>query len=158
MKKWILNLKFVKDAFNNSLEEQKKEWVIEAFKNARDDVKEEMIDTTDKKAEEKALKIVNDMLSPTDLTRIVTLDKGHGIVYIGGERATEGQMQNLKSEAEFLKNSEIWQLLHETPKELAQRAMFIQSESLDDLKKGKSILYTLSTQKNIVDVFASYGK
>lgn len=158
MKNWILNLSFVQDAFKHSLSEAKKEWVVEAFKNARKDVEEMMVDRTDEKSDEKALKMVNDLLSPVDLTKIVTLDKGRGIVYIGGKRVEEGQMNNLKSEAEFLMNSELWQLMQETPKELAQRAMFVDSENLDGLKKGRSILYALSTQKNILEVLRSYGK
>lgn len=99
---------------------------------------------------------LNDLLSPVDLHKIVTLDKTNGIVFIGGKRITEGQMKNLKSEAEFLLNSELWTLIYETPKELAQRAMFVNGESLDDMKKGKSILYTLSTQLNILNVLKSY--
>lgn len=103
-------------------------------------------------------KALNDLLSPVDLTAIVSFDKTNGIVYVGGEKATDGQLKNLKSEAEFLLSSELWKLLYETPKELAQRAMFVNGESLDDMKKGKSILYTLSTQKNILEVLKSYSK
>lgn len=106
--------------------------------------------------EEKARQLLNDLLSNTDLNKVVTLDKARGIVYIGGQKVTPERLMNLKSEAQFLVESELWHLIYETPKELAQRAMFVNSESLDDMKKGKSILYTLSTQKNIVDTFLSY--
>lgn len=112
--------------------------------------------TQDEIIHERAVKLademVNNLLSNTDLNKIVTLDKTKGIVYIGGVKATQGRLTNLKAEAEFLLQSDIWGLLHETPKELAQRTMFINSESLDDMKKGKSILYTLSTQQNILEV------
>lgn len=110
----------------------------------------------DEVAEEKAREMLNALLSPVDLTKIVSLDKARGIVYIGGVRADKGRLTNLKAEAEFLMQSELWKLLSETPRQLAQRQMFVDSESLDDMKKGKSILYTLSAQQNIVDTFMSF--
>lgn len=106
--------------------------------------------------DELADKKLNAMLSSVDFSKIVTLDKRHGIIYIGGQKASEGQLLNLKSEAEYLEHSSIWGMLYENPKELAQRAMFVDSENLDGLKKGRSILYTLSTQKNILDIFKGY--
>lgn len=103
------------------------------------------------RAESQSFDILNSLLSNVDLNRIVSLDKARGIVYIGGKQADRGRLTNLKAEAEFLMQSDLWKLLQETPRELAQRAMFVDSESIDDLKKGKSILYTLSTQQKIVD-------
>lgn len=103
--------------------------------------------------DEEVNKKINALLSVVDYNSIVSLDKRTGMVYIGGKRVDEGRLLNLKSEAEFILNSDIWKLVYETPKELAQRQMFVSSESLDDMKKGKSILYTLSTQKNILDTF-----
>ncbi len=91
-----------------------------------------------------------------DPRKIVTIDKPRGIVYIGGTRVDNARLSNLKAEAEFFLASDLWALIYETPKELAQRAMFISGESLVDMQKGKSMLYTLSTQKNILDTFKSY--
>ena len=115
-----------------------------------------MTKTNQQQIEDKARELLNELLSNVDLNKIVALDKARGIVYIGGQKVTPERLMNLKSEAQFLMQSELWHLIYETPKELAQRAMFVNSESLDDMKKGKSILYTLSTQKNIVDTFLSY--
>lgn len=98
---------------------------------------------------------ITTLLSNVDLTKIVSKDP-RGLILIGGIHADNVRLTNLKAETEFLLQSELWTLLYETPKELAQRAMFINSESLDDMKKGKSILYTLSTQKNILNLFKDY--
>lgn len=106
--------------------------------------------------EEKARELLNDLLSNSDINKIVTLDKVRGKVYVGGQPLTPERLANLKAEAEFLIQSDLWQLIYNTPKELAQRAMFVNGESLDDMKKGKSILYTLSTQQNIIDTFLSF--
>ena len=109
-----------------------------------------------KKIDERAEKKLNDLLSTVDMKSIVSLDKTHGIVYIGGERADEARLSNLKAEAEFFVQSELWHLIQETPKELAQRQMFVNSESLDDLRKGKSMLYLLSQQQNVINLFKGY--
>lgn len=151
MKNWILKTFFVKD-----LEEAKRQGSLDAFHKAVEDLKETNVYETDVMATEMAEKKLNDLLSPVDLRKIVTLDKTRGIVFIGGEKADDGRLSNLKSEAEFLLKSDIWGLLCETPKELASRAMFVNGETLADLQKGKSILYMLSTQKNILETLKGY--
>lgn len=123
---------------------------IEGLKLKEFEVREEII-------ERRAQKLLAEMLTSVDLTKIVSLDKQRGFVYIGGERVGEGRLGNLKSETEFLLNSDLWSLLYETPKELAQRAMFVEGENAEkQLAKGRTILYTLQTQKNILDVFAGF--
>lgn len=92
------------------------------------------------------------MLGNVDFNKVISTDKAKGFIYIGGEKVDQSRLNNLKAEADFVMQSDIWTLLHETPKELAQRSMFIHSESLDDLKKGKSILFTLSQQQNIINI------
>lgn len=155
MKNWIFN-KFFKKEIDTLKAEAKRQGSIDAFEKAVEDLKETNVYETDKLATEIAEKKLNDLLSPVDLRKIVTLDKQRGIVFIGGEKAEDGRLSNLKSEAEFLLNSDIWALLSETPKELASRAMFVSGETLADLQKGKSILYMLSTQKNIIETLKGY--
>lgn len=148
IKRFILNLGFVKAAL--------KEAEIKAFPAAQKDILDTMADDIEKRAEELATQKLNDLLAPVDLNKIVTLDKQRGLVYIGGVKVEEGKLSNLKAEADFFMQSELWQLIYETPKELAQRAMFVSGDGIDEMKKGRSILYSLSTQKNIVETFRSY--
>jgi len=103
--------------------------------------------------EQKVREKLLELLTTIDEKLIVKLDERSGAIYIGGERADEARLSNLKAEAQFFLQSDLWKLIHETPKELAQRAMFVSSETLADIQKGKSILYTLSTQKKIVETF-----
>lgn len=152
MKNWILNLRFVKKA----LAEAEKQGGIKAFPLAQKDILETMADDLNEKAEELAKQKLNDLLVSVDLHKIVTLNKTAGLIYIGGEKAEDGRLANLRSQAEFILNSEIWQLLKETPKSLAERSMFISGESIEDLRKGRSILYTLSSQQNILDILKNY--
>lgn len=123
---------------------------IEMLKVQESDAKQEIVDL-------RAIEMLNDLLSNVDMKKVVTLDKQHGIVFIGGERASEGRLGNLRSEAEFLLNSDLWSIISETPKELAQRAMFTEGENVEkQLAKGRTILYTLSTQRNILDIFRGF--
>lgn len=144
-KNWVLSWSFVRQQIYSRI-----------FKAAQDDMMETFVGDVDKEAEIKAKKLLNDLLSPVDLTSIVRVDKTHGILYIGEERATDLQLTNLKAEAEALQEYGLWKLLYETPKSLAEREMFVSGDNLDAMKKGRSILYTLSTQKNILDVLLSY--
>lgn len=149
---WILKQNFV----THHYAQYERAASIDAFKKAREDLEETNVYDVDTKAEALAKQKLNDLLSPVDLTKIVSLDKNKGIIFIGGEKIEDGRLANLKSEAEFLLQSDIWKLLCESPKELAQRAMFVAGETLSDLQKGKSILYTLSTQQNILQLFKGY--
>lgn len=101
-------------------------------------------------------KRMDEMLTIVDARKVVTLDTKAGAIYIGGERAEEGRLVNLKQEAEALERFDLWGIIHETPKQLAQHSMFVAGDSIDSLKKGRSMLYTLDTQRKILDIFKSY--
>lgn len=156
MKNWILNT-FFKKEMDSMFEKAKFEGSKDAFKKAREDLEETNVYDTDEKAKVLAKKMLNDLLSVVDESQIMT-KANTGIVFIGGAKVDDVTLSNLKAEAEFLTNSQIWKLMNETPKELAQRSMFVNGESLADLQKGKSMLYTLSTQNNILELCMKYGK
>lgn len=145
IKNWLFSRRFIR-----------REMYSRVFKQAQDDILETFQGDVDKEAETKAKVIINDLLAPVDLNHIVTLDKRNGLVYIGGKKATDLQLQNLKAESEFLLKSELWRILCETPKELAEREMFVSGINVESMQKGRSILYMLSTQRNILKIFSEY--
>lgn len=100
-------------------------------------------------------KALEDMLSPIDTNLIATFSEAQKRIYVGGKEVDPGRLQNLKSEAEFLLNTDLWHVIQETPKALAEKAMFVSGDDIAFMQKGRSMLYTLSTQKRIVDLFAS---
>lgn len=157
MKNWIIKTFFQKE-LDQVLAVAARQGSIDAFEKARDDVEQMMLDRTDEKAEELTKKRLLEMLSTVDYSKVVYYDKLKGIITINGERVDDGRLSNLHAEAEFMLQSDLWALIHETPKQLAQDAMFVQGESMADLQKGKSILYTLASQKKIVDLFKQYQK
>lgn len=156
IKQWILNRQFVIDSFNVQIDKARQEERITAFTAANRDILDTMEDDLDTKAQELANTKLANLLSAVDMTKIVTIDKQHGFVYLGGVKMEESALANFSQEAEIISSSALWQLLIETPKELAQRAMFVDGDNIDSMKKGRAILYCLSSQKNIIELFRNY--
>ena len=139
------------------LEAARRQGEIDAFAAAQKDVLETMADDLDDRANILAEKKLHDLLVPVDMQSIVTLDKLKGIVYIGGEKADASMLANLKAEADFFAQSNLWKVMYETPKRLAEKAMFVDDGELENqLLKGRAILYMLDAQKNIIETFRSY--
>ena len=156
LKRWILNRKFIQDyARNYDYPDRDRAIYIKAFEGAEKSLKETLNLDIEKKAKELADKMINDMLSFVDENKIISVNT-HGMVYIGGEQADKAYLMNLKSEAEMIESTNMWTILYESPKKLAQEAMFVKGETLADMAKGKSMLYLLATQKKILDTIKSY--
>jgi hypothetical protein len=86
-----------------------------AFKDARADLEETNQENIEAKAQEIAEKRLLSLLTSVDLSKVVTINKLQGLLFVGGIKAEPGQLANLKAEAEFLSKSELWQLLQHTP-------------------------------------------
>ncbi len=156
IKQWVWNWTWVQFEVKEAIKREEINYATRLFKNAVDDVQAGFEGDVKVEAKVMAEKMLVDLLSPIDPKHIVSIDKRGGLIYFGTDKADPAQLKNLQAEAAFLLESQIWRLIHETPKELAQKAMFVEGDSLDTLKKGRSMLYTLQTQKNIVDIFAGY--
>ena len=104
-----------------------------------------------KDIEELAQQKLESLLSVIDTKKIISVDKA-GIVYIGGVQQDKVVLQNLKQEAEMLLVSQLWQILYNTPKALAEKAMFVEGKTMEDLNKGRSMLFTLDTQRKILEI------
>lgn len=130
---------------------------VKIFAAAQKDMLETMNDDIEKKAEELSKVKLSQLLSVVDERLIVSFSKDARAIYIGGERVEDSRLANLRAEAEAITAMDIWKLIFETPKELAHRAMFMAGESVDEMKKGRAVLYTLDTQKRILDTFKSYS-
>ncbi len=96
-----------------------------------------------------------ELLSPIDPRKVITFDDKSKQIFIGGVAAEPAQLKNLKSEADALVEFGLFDLLYHTPKALAEKALFKEGDSLTQLQKGRTMLYTLDTQKKIVDTLRS---
>ena len=151
LKTKIAHLPFLAEAFNEAY----KKGGIDSFPLAQKDILETMRDDLDKQANEIADKKLEVLLSLVDEKQVLSITKT-GVVYIGNEKADDGRLANLKAEADFIGASDIWKILNQSIRELAQRAMFVAGDSIDDMKKGRSMLYLLDTQNRIVTTLQSY--
>ncbi len=166
LKGWVLSWQFVQDYFNEiygeriavQINKERSHIMTAALK----DVKATMVDDTEERSKELAAKMIDDLLVSCDLRYVVTFEITNphtkaGIVKIGGTRVNEGQLANLKAEATALKSMAIWNLLIETPNNLAQNALFKDDgDNKVTHTKGRSMLYLLSTQKKIIETLSSY--
>ena len=155
LKAWIVKT-FFQSYLDAVLAEAARQGSMDAFEKAHADLMETRKDDIEERAKELVEERIAALLSPVDPKHIATYNEKTKQYYIGGELADDALLANLKQEADFLKETNLWKVLHETPKELAQKAMFVAGDSLDDMKKGRSMLYTLDTQKKIVDMFSGY--
>lgn len=151
MKDWFLHSKLFHWAYRQG--------GIDSFYLAQKDILDSMQDDLDKQASILAKEKLEALLVGINTDLIVKLDTRNGVVFIGKERPDDARLATLKSEAEFFEQSELWKILHETPKALAHKAMFNDDGTLENqLIKGRAILYTLDTQKRVIDVFKSFSK
>lgn len=176
LQRWILGWRFVKNELDGrvsdtywklypTIMENEKYLKFQLDKERADimiaaqkDLRLTMIDDTEARAKEIANEKLAAMLSIFDPKHIVTFSERTRQVYIGGEIADAARLGNLKAEAQMITDTNLWQILHETPKKLAQKALF---EDDGDSKvvhtKGRAMLYLLSTQENIMSVFLNYN-
>lgn len=132
----------------------------DSFIHARQDVLDTFIGDVEARAGELAKDKLNALLSAIDERKVISFNSREKSVYIGGERVSDPKiLTNLKAEADALVNFDLWQVLSETPKKLAQKALFEDDGKSEILHaKGRSMLYLLDTQKNIIATLRSYGK
>ena len=124
----------------------------EAFKLAHQDFMSTMDEEIDRRAEILSEKKLANLLSVVDWSQVLSKDSRTGVYYLATEPIDNASLANLKSEANLIADTELWKILIETPKALAHKAMFIAGESIDDMKKGRAILHTLSSQETVIDL------
>lgn len=110
---------------------------------------------TESKIEEKAKELLAGLLSIVDESKILKI-RTNGMVEVGGVSLPPEKLANLKSEAEFFNESELWNLIHDKVQEEAQRIMFVSGKNLEEMQTGRSMLYLLDMQKRFIAIFRSY--
>ena len=80
-----------------------------------------------------------------------TAPPGEVVCRIAGKKINTNQASQLRNEAQMLKKMQLWKIITETLKNTARLKMFERSESFDDMKYGKSMLYSCDVMEQIVD-------
>lgn len=108
-----------------------------------------MIDETS--VEKTKNELLKEYFCAVTMDDVITIDKLKRIS-IDGEPITEGEAASLFEEAKFFKESRLYSIMINTLKKQAMEVMYNQSQSFDDMRNGKMMLYNLSLQENIVKV------
>jgi len=154
---WIATSKPFKRYYLATLEAAAEKGSLDAFHKAHADITETFQGDIEKRAKELAKQHIENLLSIIDETKIITFNDKEKSVYIGGIRATAEQLANLKQEAEAITQFDLWKVINETPKKLAQNALFIDDGKSEIVHtKGRSMLYLLDTQNRILNTLKSY--
>lgn len=144
----MLNRKFVRESFAAAMRAQfdsDELGQIKRFEQMKLQEQDELV-----------AKRIGELLGVVDENKIITYDKTGHNVFIGGKLIDERRSLNLRSEAEFILQSDLGAILFETPRKIAEEVMFNKSQNFDDMRNGKSILYTVSLQNKILEIFKMY--
>lgn len=95
--------------------------------------------------------ILSRLLNAITVRDIVTNDPKTGEVLINGAKASPSELTTIQAEIKAMEGFTIWRLMSETTKHHAEERIFNKSVSMDDIRYGKAMLYSLSLQKSIMD-------
>jgi len=155
MKYFILNLPFVKKIINEAIESAiefgKNEYQFENL-GAIKRLEQFKLQEVDELAQHK----LQELLGSVNYKSIVTFDKQTRSIFIGGIKAEDSQLANLRAEAEFFLASELYKILSETKKDIAYKTMFEKSQNFEDMRAGKFILFDIAEDKKLINLFKSW--
>ena len=83
---------------------------------------------------------------------VVTTDK-RGAVYLNGSILSEQEKKNILEEIKFIETTRIWKIYTESLKEQAQRRIFDNAKTIDDIFAGKMMLYNIDVILKINNIF-----
>lgn len=76
-------------------------------------------------------------------------------VKLGGKAVKGAELTNLQSEAQLIKQTQLWKMMVEAKKNAAHTYMFTGMKTLEDSHYGKAILYALSVDDQIFSALES---
>src|SRR6187399_948683 len=98
IKSWLLKTWLFRWAY--------KQGGIDSFPLASKDIWETMKDEVEKRGNERAKVMLQELLSPISWDSVVSVDTKRGFVLVGGEKMDDSKLNNLQSEAEFFMASD----------------------------------------------------
>lgn len=80
---------------------------------------------------------------------VISQDKD-GNIFVGGKALSSSEVSSLHQEAEAIRHTRLWSLMTNTVRDLAEKKMFKNSVSWNDMAYGKSLLWVISLQESII--------
>lgn len=82
---------------------------------------------------------------------IIKYDIKSGRFYFRGKIIPTNELKNLKEEAKFIKETDLYKLIINTLNEEARMTMNERSENYDDMRSGKLLLYSTQLIQKIIN-------
>lgn len=94
---------------------------------------------------------LNYVVNPDEILT-VAYDRVHNptAMFLNKRELNTAEIANLKQEARLYREGQLYSIFSNTAKDQAQSIMFTKSETYDDMKGGKMMLYNLSVFENIL--------
>jgi hypothetical protein len=93
-------------------------------------------------------------VGPIDMESVIAAKEGPAgkvLVTLGGRRASDQEVLNLKKEADMFEHTSLFKVLTETLRYQAQKSMFLESQRSEDIFiSGKFLLHAISTLEFII--------
>jgi len=86
---------------------------------------------------------------------VITFDQKTGLAYLNGKPIGSQELRNLKEEVKMFRKMQISGILLNTIADQSRTIMNEKAASYEDMRHGKMMLHTISTQKSILDVIES---
>jgi len=77
-----------------------------------------------------------------------------GKLFMGGSELSEGVVQNIVHDAKYFQKSELWKIISNQIRDIANKNTMTNGTSLDDLLVGKTTLHTVGMIENTITKLA----
>jgi len=74
----------------------------------------------------------------------------NGKPFINNKELTQGEIANLRAEADILEKTRLWGIIVNDLNEKSRKKIYIEAKDINDLTVGKTILFTLDIQKEFI--------
>lgn len=96
--------------------------------------------------------LLKHLLNAITVRDIIGNDPKTGAILIDGQTIKPDELKQMKAEIKALEGFRVWSIITETTKSHAEKMIFNDSKTMDDIRFGKAMLYDLSLQKSIIKV------
>lgn len=91
-------------------------------------------------------------IGPVDMELVIghVAAGGKYLIQLNGRRAEDNEALALKKEVEMIEQTRVWKVFTETLRYQAQRRMFVEAVTPEDMNWGKAVLHAIGVFENIV--------
>ena len=105
-----------------------------------------------KKTEHELIISLINKIGPVDMNLVIgeVVHGGKHLIQLNGKRAEDNEALALKKEAELVVQTRLWKVFTETLRYQAQRRMFVEAKTVEDMNWGKALLHSIGVLENLI--------